>query len=150
MGFTLVVKCCGALPLVVLFLGLSSLVVEWDLLFCFIVLCCSSLGAVCWLISICSLSGYSLVLGWILLSRCGMQDCCFLGAGCRASFLHAVSSLAPLLLHCWAPPKLWWGTPIELHWGTCYSSQVEVGPSLKVFFFFGGSSLVAVCRVASV
>ena len=109
---------------------------EQELLSCCIVLCCSSLGAVCWLISICSLSGYSLVLGWILLSRCGMQDCCSLGAGCRASFLHAVSSLAPLLLHCWAPPKLWWGTPIELHWGTCYSSQVEVGPSLKVFFCF--------------
>ena len=98
-------KCCGALLLVVLFLGLSSLVVEWDLLFCCIVLCCSSLGAVCWLISICSLSGHSLLLEWILLSRCGVQDCFSLGAEWGASFIHAVSSLAPLLLQCWAPSK---------------------------------------------
>ena len=26
-----------------------------------------------------------------------------------------------------------WGTPIELHWGTC-SSKVEVGPPLEFFF----------------
>ena len=41
-----------------------------------------------------------------------------------------------------------WGTPVELHWGTC-SSKVEVGPPLE-FWGGGGSSLVAVCRVASV
>ena len=37
-----------------------------------------------------------------------------------------------------------WGTPVELHWGTC-SSKVEVGPPLEFFFFFFfyGSSLVA-------
>ena len=121
--------------LVVLFLGFSSLIVGWELLSCCIMLCCSSLGAVCWLISICHLSGYSLVLKWILLSRCGVQDRYSLGAEYRSSFLHAVSCLAPLLLQCWAPPKLWWGTPIELHWGTCCSSQVEVGPPLE---FFGG------------
>ena len=28
-----------------------------------------------------------------------------------------------------------WGTPVELHWGTC-SSKVEVGPPLEFFFFF--------------
>ena len=46
-----------------------------------------------------------------------------------------------------------WGTPVELHWGTC-SSKVEVGPPLEFFFFVCvcvcESSLVAVCRVASV
>ena len=43
-----------------------------------------------------------------------------------------------------------WGTPVELHWGTC-SSKVEVGPPLEFFFVcfvlfcfvFYGSSLVA-------
>ena len=120
--------------LVVFFLELSSLVVEWELLSCCIMLYCSFLGAVCWFISICRLNGYSLVLEWILLSRCGVQDCFSLGVGCGGSFLHAVSGLAPLLLQCWAPPKLWWGTPIELHWGTCCSSQVEVGLHLS----FGG------------
>ena len=112
--------------LVVLFLGLSSLVVEWDLLSCCIVLCCSSLGAVFWLISICGLSGYSLVLKWTLLSRCGVQDCFSLGAGCGASFLHAVYGLAPLLLQCWAPPKFGGElkssctgglAPLKLRWG---------------------------------
>ena len=67
---------------------------------CCFMLYVSSLRAVCWLISICSLNGYSLVLKWILLSRCGVQDCFPLGAECGASFLHAVSSLAPLLLQC--------------------------------------------------
>ena len=90
--------------LVVLFLGLPFLVVKWELLSCCIMLCCSSLGAVCWLISLCGLSGYSLVLEWILLSRCGVEDCFSLGVECGASFLHLVSGFAPLLLQCWAPP----------------------------------------------
>ena len=82
--------------LVVLFLGLSSLVVEWGLPSCCSMLCCSSLGAGYWHIFICGLSGYSLVLEWILLSRCGVQDCFFLGVECGTSFLHAVSGLASL------------------------------------------------------
>ena len=50
-------------------------------------------------ISICGLSGYSLVLEWILLYRCGVQDCFSLGVGCRASFFHVVSGWA-LLFQC--------------------------------------------------
>ena len=54
--------------LVVLCLGRSSLVVEQELLSCCIMLCGSSLAAVCWFISICCLRGYSLGVVWSLLS----------------------------------------------------------------------------------
>ena len=58
--------------LVVLCLERSSLVVEWKLLSCRIMLCGSSLAAVCWLISICRLRGCSLGVVWSLLSQCGV------------------------------------------------------------------------------
>ena len=95
--------------LVVLWLGKSSLVVEWEHLSCCIMVCSSSLGVVCWLISICGLRGYSLGVVWSLLSRCVLRDCSTLGARGGASFLHVV---------CVAPLELCQGlgVPLELRW----------------------------------
>ena len=52
----------GCSSLVLLFLGKSSLVVEWEQLSCFMMLCGYSLGEFCWLISICGLRDYCLVV----------------------------------------------------------------------------------------
>ena len=67
---------------------------------CCFMLCVSSLGAVCWLISICGLMSYSVVVMWSLLSRCGVQNCSSLVSGFGSSFPHVVSRWALLLLQC--------------------------------------------------
>ena len=96
---------------------------------------------------------FHLIVVWNLLSRCGVRDCSFLGAGCGASFLHAESGWAPLLLQCVFTSLVVVGDFSQValgdfvflsSWGGA-SNRVVVGLLLSSSNVQGGFCLVVMC-----